>query len=148
MIKGVIEKQDSAGKELVKLINDENLVLLNSLELCSGVITRIDPRDGSGSTIDLAICNQFMIDKVMDMSIDEIGMYTPTNYAQKTKTDHNTIILKLKVDRCPKRKPQPYVNLRDIEGKLRFKEFIERTDTDSYVKFSSNNNLQKELDVQ
>ena len=97
VIKGVIEKQDSAGKELVKLINDENLVLLNSLELCSGVITRIDPRDGSGSTIDLAICNQFMIDKVMDMSIDEIGMYTPTNYAQKTKKDHNTISLKLKV---------------------------------------------------
>ena len=54
-----------------KLITDENLVLLNSLELCSGVITRIDPRNGNGSTIDLAICNQFMSDKVLDMSIDE-----------------------------------------------------------------------------
>ena len=148
VIKGVTEKQDSGEKEHWKLINDENLVLLNSLELCSGVITRIDPRNGNGSTIDLAICNQFMSDKVLDMSIDESEMYKPTNYAQKIKkTDHNTITLKLKIDRCPKRKPEPYVNLRDTEGKLRFKEFMEETDIDSYVKRSSNNNLQKELDV-
>ena len=148
VIKGVAEKQDFGGKELLKLVNDENLVLLNSLDLCSGVITRVDPRNGNGSTIDLAICNQFMVGKVSDMIIDEDGVYKPTNYAQNIKqTDHNSITLKLNIDRCPKRKPQPYINLHDSEGKLRFKEFIEKTDTDSYVKYSTNSNLQKELDV-
>ena len=123
IITGGIEEQDWGGKELMKLVKDENLVVLNTKDLCSGIITRIDPRYGTGTTIDLAISNQFLVEKVFEMKIDEKEAFKPTNYTPiLKKTDHNTITLKVKVDRCPKKKPQPYINLKDIDGKIAFKE--------------------------
>ena len=59
-IEGCNDGQDWGGKELLKMIKEENLVLLNSLDMCNGVITRVDPRNGKGTSIDLAICNQFL----------------------------------------------------------------------------------------
>ena len=60
VVKGGVEEQDWGGETFMKMIYEENLVLLNALDLCSGVITRVDPRNGNGSTLDLAVCNQFM----------------------------------------------------------------------------------------
>ena len=34
------------------------------MDMCDGVVTRVDPRNGTKSTIDLAVCNTFMMDKV------------------------------------------------------------------------------------
>ena len=62
-IKGCKDKEDWGGKLVLKMISEENLVLLNSTEICSGIVTRIDPRNGGQSTLDLAICNQFMKEK-------------------------------------------------------------------------------------
>ena len=96
VVKGGVEEQDWGGETLMKMIYEENLVLLNALDLCSGVITRVDPRNGNGSTLDLAVCNQFMAPKVCEMKIDEEGNFKPTNYASTIKmTDHNTIMVKL-----------------------------------------------------
>ena len=53
------------------IIKDQNLILVNRSECCSGVITRIGPRTGKGSTIDLAICNQFMKENILEMKVDE-----------------------------------------------------------------------------
>ena len=149
VIKGCADKQDWGGKEIMKLVNDENLTLLNSLDLCSGVITRVDPRNGKGSSIDLAICNQFFIDKVIKMKIDEEQDFIPTNFCAKVnkKTDHNTIILKVKIDKCPKKKPVPYYNLKDCEGKANFKTYLENIDLESYMKHNPGNDIQKELAV-
>ena len=148
VLKNVAEKQDWGGKELMKLVGEENLIVLNALDICSGNITRIDPRNGNGTTIDLAICNQFLVDKVPEMKIDEEEIYKPMNYAPVIKkTDHNTITLKVKVDRRPKRKPEAYINLKDNDGKVAFKEYMEKTDIDSYLKHTSKNDLQMELDV-
>ena len=98
----------------MKMIKDENLVLLNALDLCDGVITRVDPRDGKGTTIDLAVCNQVLAAKIIEMKIDEEEIYRPTNYATVIKkTDHSTIMVKAIIDRCPAKKGSPYLNTKD-----------------------------------
>ena len=78
-IGGCEDTQDWGGNLLMRIIQEENLILLNSSDKCKGVITRIDPRNGNGSTIDLVICNQFMIDRVDGMIIDECGKWRPAN---------------------------------------------------------------------
>ena len=148
VIKGGIEDQDWGGSEFMNLVEDENLVLMNVLDLCSGIITRVDPRNGKGSTIDLALCNQFLVNKVKEMKIDEEGLFKPTNYTPVLKkTDHNSIFLKVEINRVQKMKPQPYVNLSDKEGKEAFKSYMENLDLESYLVQSENEDLQKELDV-
>ena len=94
------DKQDWGGKVLVKMIDEEGLTLINSCDLCDGVITRVDPRNGTPSTIDLAICNAFMIEKVVGMKIDEDGQWKLKKYAAKiTETDHNTIVVRLRFEK-------------------------------------------------
>ena len=148
IIVGGIEDQDWGGKEFMEMINKENIVLINVLDLCKGVITRVDPRNGKGSTIDLALCNKFLIDQVLEMKVDEEELYKPTNYAPVLKkTDHNSIILKVKVDRRQKLKPQPYIDLTNEEGKEAFKNYMANVDLESYLKYSVNNDTQRELDM-
>ena len=58
-------------------------------------MTRVDPRDGSKSTIDLAICNTFMTEMLDQMYIDEKEEFRMKKYGRKkvTKTDHNTMFV-------------------------------------------------------
>ena len=55
---------------MMEVIKKENLILLNALDLCDGVITRID----------LAICNQYISTKILKMNIAEAERFKPTNY--------------------------------------------------------------------
>ena len=41
------DKQDWAGAELLELIHEEGLFLVNGMDKCRGVVTRIDPRNGT-----------------------------------------------------------------------------------------------------
>ena len=59
-IPGCRDTQDWGGVEMLKLINSEGLYLVNREELCKGVVTRVDPRNGTKSTLDLAICNDYI----------------------------------------------------------------------------------------
>ena len=70
-IPGCNDKKDWGGEEMLKLIDNEGLYLLNREEICEGIVTRVDPRNGTKTTIDLAICNEFMIADVCGMKIDE-----------------------------------------------------------------------------
>ena len=84
------------------------MVLINALDLCEGVTTRVDPRDGTGTSIDYALCNQSFSSKIIEMKIDEEAKFRPTNYASVIKqTDHNTITIKAKIERCRGVKPIP-----------------------------------------
>ena len=71
IIKGCTDKQDWGGKLIRDIIKEENLVLVNAADVCTGVITRVDPRNGNGSTIDLVVCNRYVSDKILNMVIDE-----------------------------------------------------------------------------
>ena len=91
-IKDCTDHQDWGGKLLLDIIKEENLVLVNGTELCTGIITRIDPRNGNWSSIDLVICNRYIFEKITAMDIDEKENFKPTNYEKRVKkTDHNTI---------------------------------------------------------
>ena len=98
-IRNCKDEQDWGGKILLSLIKDEGLTLINNSNLCDGIVTRVDPRNGHESTIDLAICNTFMINKVSGMSIDENGWLKLKKYGKKTtETDHNTIVVNLVIE--------------------------------------------------
>ena len=95
-IDGCEDAQDWGGKEFMGMLKDEGLTLINSSDLCTGVVTRIDPRNGRKSTIDLAVCNTFMLNKITKMNIDESGNLALKSYGKKvTQSDHNTITLAL-----------------------------------------------------
>ena len=70
-ISGCKDVQDWGGKKLLSLVVDEGLTIINNSEKCEGLVTRVDPRNGAKTTIDLAICNAFMVNNVLKMSIDE-----------------------------------------------------------------------------
>ena len=107
---------------------------MNSLNVCDGIVTRIDPRDGKRSTIDYAVCNQFMSAKIMEMQIDEEEKYKPTNYATVVKkTDHNTIMVKTKIERSANRKMVPYYNTKDLEGREKFRKYIVYSNIQKYL---------------
>ena len=88
------------------------------------MVTRVDPRNGTKSTLDLAICNEFMIDGITEMTIDEEEEFRPTKYGGKktTRTDYNTILLKLKVNKIASKKSAPYFNTKCKIGQARFQE--------------------------
>ena len=88
------DKQDWGGKMLMSMIEKDGLTLVNNLDICNGVVTRVDPRNGSESTLDLVICNTFMDNDIKSMDIDENGDLKLRKYGKKvTETDHNTIVV-------------------------------------------------------
>ena len=124
VIKGCGDVQDWGGKELWSMIEEEGLSLINAMEKCSGVVTRVDPRNGSESTLDLAICNGFMVEKVSKMVIDEEGELKLKNYGKKvTESDHNTITMDINVTRSKKKITDKMVkyNTRNADGRNRMK---------------------------
>ena len=83
---------------LLSVVKEEGLTIINNLDICDGVVTRVDPRNGTETTLDLAICNTFMVEMLEKMYIDEDEQWKLKNYAKKvTKSDHHTIVVKLKV---------------------------------------------------
>ena len=147
-IHGCTDDQDWGGQKLLKMIDDENLLLLNSLSLCEGVVTRIDPRKSKRTTIDFALCNQYFASKIIEMKIDEDERFKPTNYAPVVKkTDHNTIIIKAKIERSPKKKRMPYIYTKDAEGREVFRKYVEDSNLQSYLENSPIRDLEFEFKV-
>ena len=72
--------------------------------------------------IDLVLVNQHVYKEIMEVTIDEKGLYKPANYEAKAKkvTDHNTILLKVKVEKSSKKKQKPYRNTKCEGGRERF----------------------------
>ena len=148
IIHGCVDVQDWGGQVLLKMIEEENLVLLNSLDICEGVATRIDPRNGRRTTIDYAVCNQHCVSKIVEMKIDEDERFKPTNYASVVKkTDHNTILLKTKINRSPKKKSTPYLYTKDAEGRELFRKYVVDSDLQTYLDNSPVRDVDIEFDV-
>ena len=129
IISGCQDKQDAGGKQLMSMVSEEGLTVVNCLDMCDGVVTRVDPRNGTTSTIDLVICNTFMNEMVQSMSIDETEELRMKKYGKKqvTKTDHNTILVELKIQGNSDlhTSKETRYNLRNLEARERFKDNIE-----------------------
>ena len=127
VIDGCEDKQDWGGKKLLEMVNDEGLTIVNSLDLCHGIVTRVDPRNGTESSIDLALCNTFMLQYVVEMEIDEDEKWKMKKYGKKvTQTDHNTIKVQLKFKRNGSNNTEVTTryNLKNDEAKVRMQENI------------------------
>ena len=129
VIKGCNDIQDWGGKELWSVIQEEGLRLVNAMDICSGVVTRVDPRNGSESTLDLAICNGFLVDKLSEMTIDEKGNLKLCKYGKKmTCSDHNTITMKLDIthtNRISNHSKVMKYNTRNADGRAKMKAEID-----------------------
>lgn len=147
-IKGCGDKEDWGGKMLMETLQDEGLVLINSMDMCEGVVTRVDPRNGTCTTLDLVICNSYMSGKLCSMKIDEEGLIKPTNYGKDkvTVTDHNTITIKLSIEKIVKSKDPSFYQLRSAEGR---EQYIQNIDTDMCLETifaEGTNGLDEEFD--
>ena len=121
-IKGCTDKEDWGGKLLMEVVMEEKLILVNNLDICHGVVTRVDPRNGTCTTLDLVLCNSFMYDNLRSMHIDEDQLLLPTRYGKTkvTATDHNTIIINLSVERIGKVKRPSFYQTKSLEGREMF----------------------------
>ena len=123
------DAQDWGGKMMMSLIVEEGLTIVNNLDLCQGIVTRIDPRNGTKSTIDLAVCNTFMMKKIVDMNIDEDETLKLKKYGKKvTKTDHNTIVVSLEIEnnnQTSEMEVRKRYNTRNENARLKMLETIE-----------------------
>ena len=130
VIRGCYDKQDWGGQMLMEMVEKEGLTLVNSLDICNGVVTRVDPRNGTQSTIDIVIVNTFMLKNVQSMDIDEAGSLKLKRYGKKvTETDHNTITVKLAVDPViieSEGQKEKIFNVRNIDERKRMQSLIEQ----------------------
>ena len=112
------------------LLNNSHLTVVNSLDLCSGLITR---RRQTIHRLEEAVLDVFVVcDKVLSyvkkMVVDEEKEFVLTNY-NKVKgeiitkdSDHNTLVLYLDIPYSTiKPKRVEFFNLKNGEGQERFK---------------------------
>ncbi len=144
-IEGCDDTQDWAGKELLDMIHEEGLYLVNNNEICHGIVTRVDPRNGTKSSIDLVICNEYMVEQIENMLIDVDGKYRPTKYTKRkiTQTDHLSIIVDMKVNKIASIQAAPYRNSRDEGGKAVFVKKIQNTRFDDL--FEQNHDIDNDF---
>ena len=87
--------QSQNGRLLVGLIERQNLFILNTSELCEGVITRHRKtiNGDEKSVIDYIVVCDFLLQYLERMIIDEPRIFVLTKYAKRTKTesDHNLL---------------------------------------------------------
>ena len=111
-------QQNKNGKMFLEFLErNPSLTVVNSLDICKGLITRSrDVKHGSGvktekAVLDFFCVNERMLPFISKMFIDEEREYTLSNFAQLKEnrrvieSDHNPLILDLEIEFC-KRKPQ------------------------------------------
>ena len=105
VIPGDPNEKSENGKKLHKFILENDLIVVNSEELCTGTITRYRKTINSEekSVLDyFIVCRQFY-NMVVKMTVDEERKYCLTKYSTKTgskqckESDHNTLFLELNI---------------------------------------------------
>ena len=97
-------EQSKNGKLLLKVIEENDLIVVNGTDLCKGIITRYRQTKNSieKSVLDyFLVCRKFY-NLIMSLMIDEDRIYALTKYSNKNgkidvkESDHNGLILKIK----------------------------------------------------
>ena len=84
------------GRLLLQMVDETALHMVNGSEKCKGVITRQNrKRLDEKSAIDYVMASNLAMEWIVDMVIDEDGLYRPKG---KNETDHNSIIVKMMVE--------------------------------------------------
>ena len=135
------------------LKRNPNLNVVNSLELCEGLITRRRVRNGNveESVLDLFIVCDIILPYVTRMVIDEKKDYVLTNYEQvkrtgrATDTDHATEFIDLALEIVTEKPKRTEIwNLKNKKGQETFRFITENTDAFSQC-FQNELPLQKQI---
>ena len=124
-----IHDMSSNGKHLLNLINNFELVTMNSYEVCKGIFTRVNNKNcGERSVLDYLFVTTDLCSSISSMIIDEEKLYTPWRNLKKAKryTDHNAIIFRLNIPTSHKkeRKTNKHTmwNFNDMHGWNKFRQ--------------------------
>ena len=133
------------GDLLYNIITKKGLILINSSDKCSGVITRIRNTTvrSEKSAIDFFISCPAFFQYVSKMNIDEERKLVMTRYGKKNgqsivvPSDHNTLILEVNCSWSYQRKidRKEYFNFQNLECQQKFKKFTNNTNilTNSFL---------------
>ena len=127
IIPGGPHEMSSNGKILFEILNRQNLIIVNSTDKCSGVITRLRK---TVRGVDYFVVCWELFQNVVKMTVDEKRLFVLSRfYKYKTKSttvesDHNLLVLyfsfkwsqQIKVDR------KEIYNLRNVECQKIFQE--------------------------
>ena len=134
IIKGDIHDMGSNGQKLHNMIIKYNLHVINSMEICAGIFTRVNNKiKGEKSVLDYVIASDDLLRYIKNMLIDTNKQFTPwrTIKSGKRFSDHNAISLKLESNKIPsqsKNKRETVWNFNHTKGWERFQKI---TSTDS-----------------
>ena len=128
--------QNENGKMMADFLNRNDLIVVNSLELCKGSFTRIQKRKDTceKSILDFFIVCKRIIANVTSMVIDEDKKYILTNYTQVKKggravdSDHVPMEINLDLKLLPTRPTRiTMFNFKHNPGKELFRELTTET---------------------
>ena len=119
---------DNNGKQLLDLLDRQNLVLLNADERCEGKITRFreTTKGVEKSILDYMVVCKDMYKYFESLYIDEKRVFTLCNYTSKKnkkaiKSDHNPLFATFKIKyrkQMNKRSREEIFDLKDPEGQF------------------------------
>ena len=136
------------GKLLWDIVQRRECTVVNTMDLCLGVITRsrMKGKAKEESVLDFVIVNQAMAPYVKEMEIDETKTKALTRFKKSTPvpSDHNYIrcTFEIKLEQEKKRRQEVYCLRNENDLKL-FKEKTSNTNKFSRC-FTDNGNIDKE----
>ena len=149
VIKGDPNKCNGNGKLFKKFLKEHPyLCVVNSLDICEGIITR---RRKLKNKTEEAVLDFFVVCEkiktfIEKMIIDDNKEYPLSRYTKdgKTDSDHNTLIFHMKLNFIQKRKDRiEMFNFRNLEGQEKFSNLTE-TKNELLKCFLNSNNLSKQ----
>ena len=151
MIKGCPHKMSNNGKLLYNVIERQDLIVINALDLCKGIITRerIFQDKTEKSVIDFIIVSRGLLESVTEMNIDENKEYVLARYLKTREgikvinSDHNILSCKFSIafNKKPRQVRKEFFKYKCDLGR---KSFLEETSTLNKFTgcFSGNQNFQ------
>ena len=135
-VPGDPKQMSKNGKHLAKVIDENELIVVNGTQKCTGVITRYRRTVNSTeeSVIDFFIvCRQFY-SLVNSLLIDENRIFTLTKFSTRNgkkcikESDHNTLVLNINTKWSSKiYEKQDRIEIYNYNNKEDFERFIEET---------------------
>ena len=127
--------QSRNGKLLENVLTENDLVIVNSLDICKGKITRFRKTINrtEESILDYFIVCRSFLSMVTKMMIDEDKLYSLTKFSTKKgiksnkKSDHNLLILELNLRWSSHNKP-PRIEMYNFKKNEDFKMYQEVTE--------------------
>ena len=109
------------GRYLLQVIDDTNLQIMNKSNKCFGKITRMNTKNKNEfSAIDFVITTKNTEPSIKNITIDEDGLY---KIKGKNETDHNSILVKININKIDKHKPMKTTNWNIRAGPNKWNEY-------------------------